>query len=101
MAKGGKQAAVDSNASVVVASFVLQACQRHGGEDDWWVERHVHCTGALVLQPGMAVTCTCPCHTDPTSPEAHARAAATPLAEDRVGQAAWARQREVSDGELQ
>jgi hypothetical protein len=88
----------------IAAQFLLGPCVRAGvaeSDTDWWQEQHVWCQGAELLRPGVAVTCTCPCHTDEDSPEAHARRAAEELARDRLadeaaadGQQVWAALRE-------
>lgn len=85
-----------SNASVVVAAFVLGPCQHagHAGTDtDWWGPQHVDCDGVCTLKPGVAVRCTCPCHTQPDSPEAHARVAAAALYREGRAEERWQRMR--------
>lgn len=71
----------------VVAHVVLGPCARRGvaaSDTDWWEEQHVWCDGESKLAAGVVVQCACPCHTDPGSSEAHARAAAEQLAHDRL-----------------
>jgi hypothetical protein len=91
---------VSSRRNRVVARFVLGPCQRPGvaaSDTDWWHEQHASCPGWDVLKPGVAVRCTCLCHTSPDSDEALARAAATQLASARVDMDVARLEQEVHD----
>lgn len=74
-----------------VGSVVLGPCKRTGDPaNDWWQVQHVDCMALDIIveaagsTPGKALVCSCPCHTDPASPQGLARLAAEAyLAETR------------------
>lgn len=41
---------------------ILPPCEREGGDNDWWDEKHVQCTGSHHLNARDVVYCKCSCH---------------------------------------
>lgn len=55
-------AIIDNTMTGEIHAMILPPCNREGGKNDWWKEKHIYCTGTHHIDSDRFLRCTCSCH---------------------------------------